>query len=135
MDNIGILVAVAGLIATIAAAFSEALRQRMLKKGEQTTEERIGRLSRALREAVRLIDQMQQEISTRSKLAEKLQQDVDRYNELVKVRKPEVEAVAQLLRQELQTEGKKSFWRNIGVNALFFALGIVVTVGVTLAVR
>jgi hypothetical protein len=82
-------------------------------------------LTNSLREATELISHIESEITSRSALAEKPQKDVDVYNKLVELKKPEVEAVAQLLRGELKKEGKRSFWKGFATNFLFFVLGAI----------
>ena len=98
-----------------------------LGKGE-TTEDRIRRLTASLQEAAQLINNIESEMTARSVLAEKLQKDIETYNKLVELKKPEVEAVAQLLRGELKREGRRSFWTSLAMNFLFVALGVIGTV-------
>ncbi len=89
----------------------------------ETTEERVKKLTRSLHEALSLIKSIEGEIKARSTLASQLQNDIDTYNKLVDVKKPEVEAIAQLLRGELKKEGRSSFWKGVLTNFLFFILG------------
>jgi hypothetical protein len=117
-----ILVAVGALISLLGGLLSLKMLRRK-KKG--TTEDRIRRLTNSLREATQLISNIESEITSRYTLAEKLQKDVDVYNKLVELRKPEVEAVAQLLRGELEREGRRSFWKGFATNFLFFVLGAI----------
>jgi t-SNARE complex subunit (syntaxin) len=103
-------------------------------KGE-TTENRIRRLTASLQEAAQLITNIESEITARSVLAEKLQKDIETYNKLVELKKPEVEAVAQLLRGELKREGKRSFWTGFALNFLFFTLGVIATIVIEKVVK
>ena len=90
---------------------------------EENINDRVVRLTKSLAEATGLIGNIEEEIKARSALASQLQTDIDRYNKLVELKKPEVEAVAQLLRGELQKEGRRSFWAGFAINFLFFLLG------------
>jgi hypothetical protein len=110
--------AVASLLAEIVPRFF-----REKKKSDETIEDRVARLTQSLEEATGLIRNIENEIKARSTLASQLRGDVDRYNQLVQLKKPEVEAVAQLLRGELKKESTSSFWKGFAVNFLFFALG------------
>jgi t-SNARE complex subunit (syntaxin) len=95
---------------------------------KETTEDRVKKLSQSLQEAVTLISEIESEIKERTTLAEKLQLDIKTYDRLVQLKKPEVEAISQLLRGELQKEGRKSFWQGFAINFLFFVLGAVTSV-------
>lgn len=94
------------------------------RKSGETIEDRVGKLTKALTDATALIGSIEAEINARSALATQLQADVDKYTKLVEVKKPEVEAIAQLLRGELKKEGRSSFWKGFATNFLFFILGV-----------
>jgi len=98
------------------------------KKGtKETLDERIERLTKSLTEATHLVGNIQNEIEERHKLVTKLQRDIDTYNKIASLKSDEVEAVAQVLRSELKSEGKKSFWQGVAINFVFFALGAILT--------
>ncbi|OEE37080.1 hypothetical protein A1QO_18080 [Vibrio genomosp. F10 str. ZF-129] len=97
------------------------------KRGE-TTNERISRLSKSLKESIDLTNEIESEIKQRHELASKLQADVERFEHLAKLKESEIEAVAQTLRGELKSEGTKSFWKSILVSMFFFIAGVVVTI-------
>ncbi len=125
IDIISILLAVTATGA-VAAALSEFVQRYFRKKREEETiEQRIERLSTSLSEAVGLINQIEEEITSRQALVDKLRSDIETYNNLVSLKQTEVEAVAQVLRRELRTEGRHFFWRGVAVNFLFFVLGAV----------
>jgi hypothetical protein len=94
---------------------------------EGSLQDRIIILTASLSEATKIIGNIELEIKARSTLAEQLESDAARYEELIKLKKPEVEAVAQLLRGELQKEGKATFWKGFVVNLLLFVLGAIVS--------
>jgi t-SNARE complex subunit (syntaxin) len=121
LSLIGTLVASMGL----AVATESILRRFRKKQEEETVERRIQRLSTSLKEAVGLINQIEEEIKSRQALVEKLKSDIETYNSIVSLKRTEVEAVAQVLRKELKTEGRRSFWRSVAVNFVFFSLGAV----------
>ncbi len=120
---------VGGAAAAVTAALQELrVRGRMRGTGE-TTEQRISRLTTSLSEAVHVIQEIESEIQERRKIADTLQSDIETYNRLKDLNQEEVEAVAQVLGVELRREGRRSFWTNFALNAAFFVLGVVVTVG------
>jgi len=95
------------------------------KEKKETLEARVDTLTTSLREATQLISQVEGEIESRTELATKLRDDVERYNQLKNLSSSEVEAVAQVLRGELRSEGTKSFWKAVLLNFVFFILGAV----------
>lgn len=58
----------------------------------------------------------------------KLQADAHTYEELARVNRTKAEAVATLVRGELATEGRRSFWKGFAMNLGFFVAGVVVSV-------
>lgn len=99
------------------------LRDKQAPGRKETIEERVGKLTDSLKEATSLINNIENEIKARSSLATQLQEDVERFNKLSELKKPEVEAIAQVLRGELAKEGNKAFWKGALVNFVFFLLG------------
>ncbi|MEK6279360.1 MAG: hypothetical protein AABN95_03325 [Acidobacteriota bacterium] len=85
------------------------------KRPPERIEDRVKRLTKSLEEATSLINNIEAEITARSNLVTQLQKDIDQYNKLVQLKKPEVEAVAQLLRGELKKENRGSFWKGFAV--------------------
>jgi hypothetical protein len=115
-----------GLISILGGLFSIIWGIFVMRKSpsqDDTIEHRVRRLTTSLEEATALISNIESEIRARSKLATQLQQDIDQYNKLVEVKKPEVEAIAQLLRGELRREGRVTFWKGVAINFIFFVLG------------
>ena len=94
----------------------------------------MNELTEFLHESVRLIGQIEDEITERSTLAEKLKADIEISKQLAQLKQEEVEAVAQALRGEIQREGRKSFVYSTLVNAGFFCLGLL-TPRIVLAIR
>lgn len=118
------LITVLGAIGALVSVIGQILQTiRRKRRTQETTEDRVKHLTKSLDESIALISSIESEIKARSALAKELESDIDRYNKLVELKKPEVEAIAQLLRGELAKEGKGSFWRGFAVNFLFFVLG------------
>ena len=135
MIDLVFAIGVAAALGGIASILAELLMVRLRKKrGEETLEQRITRLTSSLHDATPLINHIQAEIEARQQLVDKLQRDVDTYNKIVESKKPEVEAVAQLLRGELKKEGRRSFWQGVAINFVFFVLGAVLSAVIALIV-
>jgi len=125
------------LFGIIANILTEVLRLRkLIKKGEETTVQRVNKLSKSLSQSARLIDEILTEIDARQKLVDKLQNDAETYDKITELKSSEVEAISQLLRGETRKEGRRSFLQNIIINFTFFCAGIVVTyfIGLSIAV-
>lgn len=101
------------------------------KRPTHTIEQRVQRLSSSLVDASRVINEIEQEIQQRQALVTKLQQDAQVYKEIVDVNRPQVEAISQVLRGELQRGERRAIWIEVAVNFLFFVLGIIVTLVLT----
>jgi len=138
MDIIFVITSVAfGMISSIMGKSLEKILEEKLQppRTKETIEERIKKLTSSLQESTNLIAEVESEISERSTLVEKLKKDAETYEQLVKLKGPEVEAVAQLLRGELKKEGSRSFWKGVIVNFMFFALGLIASVVVNLLMK
>jgi Fe2+ transport system protein B len=126
---ISIILAMGGFFASV---FQLIKQQQNKKKGIVSLQQRIENLTAALRESVKLIDSITREIESKQQLAVKLQKDNEIVENLLKLKRPEVEAIAQTLRTELDAQDKKSFLRGVAVNAGFFIAGAIVSVITTL---
>lgn len=103
------------------------LDRKLKEKYGESSQERIDRLAKSLKEAANLSSEIEAEINRRHKMVEKLKNDAERFDELAKLKAAEVEAVVQTMRGELQREGNKSFWKAAAINLVFFIAGVVVT--------
>ena len=121
-----ILLSVAGALSSVIVSVIQSFLVRNREKPE-TLEDRIAKLSSALKKSSRLVAEVEGEISKRQALVVELQNDADRYQKLVSLNREQVDAVAQLLQGELRREGTKSFWKGVLVNFVFFALGAVLS--------
>lgn len=95
------------------------------------SEQQITHLTSSLRDATRLIERIEGDIKERHIFASKLQQEVETYSNLAKLKQPEIEAVANLVRGELHKERRRSFWENAALGFFFFLLGVVSTVALS----
>lgn len=103
------------------------LTKESLLRAPDPAEDRVRQLVAALTESSRVIAAIEREVKARGELAERLQADVRRHQELLALNRPEVEAVAQTFRLEVRREGRRGFWISLLVNAIFFGLGVAVT--------
>ncbi|AZN32684.1 hypothetical protein [Pseudoalteromonas sp. Xi13] len=120
-----------GAIASAIAAVFQSFRYRKENK-QETLEDRINKLTSALKESSHLVTEVEQEIQSRRHLVVELEKDAEKYQNLVSMNKEQVEAVAQLLQGELRKEVDKSFWKGILANFVFFILGAGVSLGISL---
>jgi hypothetical protein len=89
---------------------------------------RVVRLSQALSDAVVLSDEISRDLEDRAKLLEQLEGEVAKHDHLARLKREEAEAVVEMLRSEIQQGSRRSFWQQVAINFIFFALGIAVTV-------
>ena len=112
---------IGGMMALLGSLLEFLFREK--RRSTEAIEFRIEKLTGALHNATSLIGEVENEIKKRSALVEKLQSDAEHYEQLIQLKKPEVEAVAQLLRGELNQAGNRSFWQGAVLNFAFFLLG------------
>lgn len=97
---------------------------------EETSEQRVSRLTSSLSEAVRTVEEIQAELREGQEAVERLRGQIETFQRLRDLDQGEVEAVAEVLGLELRKEGRRSAWRDF---AFFFA-GTVISVLVTLLI-
>ncbi len=105
------------------------------RETEPTVEQRIDRLTSALTEASRAIQQIESEMNERRHLAEELQRDVETYNRLKELNQQQIEAITQVVGEAATGEARRSFWYGVAVNFGFFLLGATVSIIVQLVIR
>ena len=123
--EIATVVTAGALASTISSLVYEFISKR--DKKEETLEDRINKLTSALKESSHLITTVESEIKSRQKLVSELQDDAQRYEKLISMNQEQVDAVAQVLQGELKKESKISFWKGVTVNFVFFILGAIVS--------
>ena len=121
--SLGIEVILIGAATSMAASMLLDLFNKKSRKKEETLEDRINKLTSALKESSHLVTQVESEIQSRQQLVEELQEDAQRYEQLITLNQEQVDAVAQVLQGELRKEGNSSFWKGVAVNFVFFILG------------
>jgi len=124
------LIAIIGSLLSLFVKLIEELLSKKKRK-EKTTEERISKLSNSLEEATKLINEIGKEMRSKHNILEKLKSDIEKYNKLADLEKSKAEAVTQLLREELQEGEKRSFWKSVAINFIFFVFGAVVSILLT----
>ena len=111
-----------GVVASAIAAIYQSLIEKKGKKAE-TLEDRINKLTTALKESSRLVTEVETEIQSRQHLVSELHKDAEKYQRLISLNQDQVDSVAQLLQGELRKEGNISFWKGVVVNFVFFIMG------------
>jgi thiamine biosynthesis lipoprotein ApbE len=131
MSLVGVTAGVGALLSAL-AAWSEARMRRRSRASGERVQERVDRLTGTLRDAMSALattsEELQQEVDQGQQLVARLQADARTYEELARVNRTQAEAVATLVRGELATEGRRSFWKGFAMNLGFFVAGVVVSV-------
>ncbi len=90
---------------------------------KETLEDRIIKLTTALKESSQLVTEVETEIQSRQQLVSELQNDAEKYQKLISINQEQVDAVAQLLQGVLRKDSNKSFWKGVIMNFVFFIMG------------
>ena len=90
---------------------------------QDNLEQRISKIAESMQESTTLIKGIINDIESKKTLANKLQKEI----EVANLKQSEVEALKALLGDLIIKEGKKSLWKGILVNFVFFLLGFVAT--------
>lgn len=126
--DIEFLTAVAAtLVGAGASLIGEYLRRKKKtseNKGKVDLAHRVKTLTESLNTSTSLISEIQQEIEKRHELVTKLQKDTEHYEALSKLKEKEAEAVAQLLEGIVNQDSKRSFYKGVLVNFIFFVMGV-----------
>jgi TolA-binding protein len=117
-----ISIVISGVAAAATSGMFQAFFENKAKKKE-TLEDRVNKLTAALKESSQLVTEVEEEIQSRQQLVSELQKDAEKYQKLISINQEQVEAVAQLLQGELRKEGNKSFWKGVIANFIFFIMG------------
>lgn len=87
--------------------------------------DRIKSVTDVLSNSMDELDSLQKELEQRIKLVDKLKAEADQAEQIISMTEEQVNAIRKTLNQELQKEGKKSFWQGVAVNFVFFLLGAI----------
>ena len=93
----------------------------------KTLEDKIRKLLWSSEETMYLVSDIEAEIRERKAIVEKLQSDSHSFEQLASLNKDQAEEVSRLLKGQLRSESKRTFWQAVAVNALFFGFGIIAT--------
>jgi hypothetical protein len=88
---------------------------------------RIERLSRSLRESSDLLVELEGDMNAGQQRAAELQEQIDKNTALAALTAEQAEAMRSVLGEVVGASDRRSFWVQIGVNAVFFGMGVVTT--------
>lgn len=126
-----ILSAAVGLAGALFAAFSYIYESYNAKQASEVTlERRIEVLTKSLNQAASSISEIESEVNKRKELVVRLKQDADTAQSLISLNARQAEAVAQLLRREIDRDETKTFWIGAGQNLAFTLFGFGLAEGV-----
>jgi biopolymer transport protein ExbB/TolQ len=89
--------------------------------------ERIRTLTGSLNSAARTISEIEGEIKKREELVRRLQSDAETASKLSALNKPQLDAVAQVLKSEIERDQRQSFWMAQGLAIFYTILGVALT--------
>ena len=105
---------------------STILKRKNINKEDDITS-RIKDVSTVLENSVQELGELQTELEERVKMVEKLKEAAEQAETIISLTEEQVKAVRITLNNELQKEGRKSFWQGVIVNFVFFVLGTIVS--------
>ena len=101
----------------------------ILNRKDQVNDEditaRIKEISEVLNNSVQELSDIQQKLEQRVQVVEKLKNEAENAEAIIELNANQVKAVREVLNNELQKEGRKSFWQGVAINFLFFVLGAI----------
>jgi hypothetical protein len=87
--------------------------------------DRIRTLTASLTTAATTISQIEEEVKRRHALVEKLQQDAETAQKISALNRQQVDAVAQVLKGEIEKEQRAGFWMNQLQNGFYALMGVI----------
>lgn len=105
---------------------STILKRKNINEEDDITS-RIEDVSTVLENSVQELGELQTELEERVKMVEKLKEEAEQAETIISLTEEQVKAVRTTLNNELQKEGRKSFWQGVIVNFVFFVLGAIVS--------
>lgn len=105
---------------------STILKRKNVRKEDDITS-RIKEVSTVLESSVQELGELQNELEERVKMVEKLKEEAEQAETIISLTEEQVKAVRAALNNELQREGRKSFWQGVTVNFIFFVAGAIVS--------
>lgn len=122
----GVVVAVLGILAV--AAWRE---HEQLVRHPNDRRLRIDALTASLKQSLRSIDLIRQEVEDGERLLSELEARIAAHRQVATLTESESAAVREVLRGELRTESRRGLWVDVALGMLFFLLGV----GFTLYLR
>lgn len=112
-----------GATTSIIYQFIDRYRNKGIQKPDIS--DRIKTVTDVLSKSMNDLESLQKELEQRIKLVDKLKAEADQAEQIISMTEEQVTAIRKALNQELQKEGKKSFWQGVAVNFVFFILGAI----------
>lgn len=101
--------------------------KRRKPSADSLLESRLEELAQAMQRSSLLVVEVEAALTARRTAVEKLRLEAETAQQLQNLTLEQREAVATVLRAEVTREGKKVLWQGALVNAVFFGLGILVS--------
>lgn len=125
-----------GVVAFSAAVINTIMtRQTLNERIGATLPERINTLTDSLKSAAQIISDIEKEIGERQSLVEKLRSDAEAAKSLAQLNNKQVDAVAQVLRGQIDKEQNEGFWFAQATAFFYTILGVVLAEGARLFLR
>ena len=110
--------------------------------GSSTTEGRISSLISSLKssadtlsKSITALGEIEGEMGKKRLLANKLQREIDHSTRIAALTREEVDAVTHVMGGVVRREGRRSFWKGLLINFVFFAAGVITTVLLAQAIK
>ncbi|HJP73510.1 MAG TPA: hypothetical protein VJ914_04535 [Pseudonocardiaceae bacterium] len=102
-------------------------RRKLKPSADELLESRLSSLAQLMQQSSSLISEVEAALILRQTAVEKLKLEAETAQRLAELSKDQSEAVARLVQAGAEKETKKSIWYGIVGNAVFFGLGILVS--------
>lgn len=131
----GVVVLLVGILLVVLSLLllDEVWRRSRFAKPE-TRRSKIDRLSASLKDALTVIDDIRREVDDGNRLVTQLEEETKTKRQLAQLSSADAEAVLLQLRETVRAETSRGVWVQFGINALFFLLGVGVTLLVAIRV-
>jgi len=95
----------------------------------------VGEVATTLQRTTALLAEIEEAMQDRQKLARELQHQIDRDEKLAGLTKQQSEAVVGTVQKIIRREGKRTFFRTVLINFVYFLAGAVTTFIIAILVR
>ena len=125
---ISILAGLTGLSASlIAAIFQRALKKEVHKDKNKDIAIKIQAISKSLSNSSNELIDIENQLKERISFVENLNTQAQKAEHIASLNQEQVNAINDLLGDNLKKESRKSFWQGVIVNFIFFVLGATVS--------